>query len=234
MSDAWLQRTSLLLGNEKMSRIKSASVLVVGLGGVGSWAAEMICRSGVSRMMLVDADVVDVTNINRQMAALVSTVGQPKCEVVAARLREVNPEACIETLNVFVDAENIPSLLDGGYDFVVDAIDSLPQKAALIKNSWQRGLNIVSSLGAGAKSDLSCIRTGDLWRSEHCVLGKNLRRLLREYRGHYKLPVVYSVEDVCREALAPSPSGGKPIIGTISYYTATFGCYLAQYVVEHL
>lgn len=234
MSDAWLQRTSLLLGNEKMSRIKSASVLVVGLGGVGSWAAEMICRSGVSRMMLVDADVVDVTNINRQMPALVSTVGQPKCEVVAARLREINPEACIETLNVFVDAENIPSLLDGGYDFVVDAIDSLPQKAALIKNSWQRGLNIVSSLGAGAKSDLSCIRTGDLWRSEHCVLGKNLRRLLREYRGHYKLPVVYSVEDVCREALAPSPSGGKPIIGTISYYTATFGCYLAQYVVEHL
>ncbi|MBQ7361323.1 MAG: tRNA threonylcarbamoyladenosine dehydratase [Bacteroidaceae bacterium] len=234
MSDAWLQRTSLLLGNEKMSRIKSASVLVVGLGGVGSWAAEMICRSGVSRMMLVDADVVDVTNINRQMPALVSTVGQPKCEVVAARLREINPEACIETLNVFVDAENIPSLLEGGYDFVVDAIDSLPQKAALIKNSWQRGLNIVSSLGAGAKSDLSCIRTGDLWRSEHCVLGKNLRRLLREYRGHYKLPVVYSVEDACREALAPSPSGGKPIIGTISYYTATFGCYLAQYVVEHL
>ena len=234
MSDAWLQRTSLLLGNEKMSRIKSASVLVVGLGGVGSWAAEMICRSGVSRMMLVDADVVDVTNINRQMPALVSTVGQPKCEVVAARLREINPEACIETLNVFVDAENIPSLPDGGYDFVVDAIDSLPQKAALIKNSWQRGLNIVSSLGAGAKSDLSCIRTGDLWRSEHCVLGKNLRRLLREYRGHYKLPVVYSVEDVCREALAPSPSGGKPIIGTVSYYTATFGCYLAQYVVEHL
>ncbi len=234
MSDAWLQRTSLLLGNEKMSRIKSASVLVVGLGGVGSWAAEMICRSGVSRMMLVDADVVDVTNINRQMPALVSTVGQPKCEVVAARLREINPEACIETLNVFVDAENIPSLLDGGYDFVVDAIDSLPQKAALIKNSWQRGLNIVSSLGAGAKSDLSCIRTGDLWRSEHCVLGKNLRRLLREYRGHYKLPVVYSVEDACREALAPSPSGGKPIIGTVSYYTAAFGCYLAQYVVEHL
>lgn len=234
MNDAWLQRTSLLLGNEKMSRIKSASVLVVGLGGVGSWAAEMICRSGVSRMMLVDADVVDVTNINRQMPALVSTVGQPKCEVVAARLREINPEACIETLNVFVDAENIPSLLDGGYDFVVDAIDSLPQKAALIKNSWQRGLNIVSSLGAGAKSDLSCIRTGDLWRSEHCVLGKNLRRLLREYRGHYKLPVVYSVEDACREALAPSPSGGKPIIGTVSYYTAAFGCYLAQYVVEHL
>lgn len=234
MSDAWLQRTSLLLGNEKMSRIKSASVLVVGLGGVGSWAAEMICRSGVSRMMLVDADVVDVTNINRQMPALVSTVGQPKCEVVAARLREINPEACIETLNVFVDAENIPSLLDGGYDFVVDAIDSLPQKAALIKNCWQRGLNIVSSLGAGAKSDLSCIRTGDLWRSEHCVLGKNLRRLLREYRGHYKLPVVYSVEDACREALAPSPSGGKPIIGTVSYYTAAFGCYLAQYVVEHL
>ena len=230
----WLQRGELLLGADRQQRLKNARILVVGLGGVGSWAAEMLCRAGVGAMTLVDADVVDVTNINRQMPALVSTVGQPKCEVVAARLREINPDACIETRNIFVDAENIPLLLGGGYDFVVDAIDSLPQKAALITECWQRGLNIVSSLGAGAKGDLASIRIGDLWRSEHCVLGKNLRRLLREHRGRYKLPVVYSVEDARREALAPAPGGGKPIIGTVSYYTATFGCYLAQYVVEHL
>ena len=234
MSDAWLQRTALLLGDEKVGRMKAASVLVVGLGGVGSWAAEMICRSGVGRMMLVDADVVDVTNINRQMPALVSTVGRPKCDVVAARLREINPQADIVAVNMFVDADNIPSLLDGGYDYVVDAIDSLPQKAALIVECWQRGLNIVSSLGAGAKGDLSLIRIGDLWRSEHCVLGKNLRRLLRDYRGKYRLPVVYSMEDARKDALAPSPAGGKPIIGTVSYYTTTFGCYLAAYVIENI
>ncbi|MBR5891416.1 MAG: tRNA threonylcarbamoyladenosine dehydratase, partial [Bacteroidaceae bacterium] len=208
--------------------------LVVGLGGVGSWAAEMLCRSGVGHLTLVDADLVDVTNINRQMPALVSTVGRPKCDVVAARLREINPQADIVAVNMFVDADNIPSLLDGGYDYVVDAIDSLPQKAALIVECWQRGLNIVSSLGAGAKGDLSLIRIGDLWRSEHCVLGKNLRRLLRDYRGKYRLPVVYSMEDARKDALAPSPAGGKPIIGTVSYYTTTFGCYLAAYVIENI
>ncbi|MBR5891645.1 MAG: tRNA threonylcarbamoyladenosine dehydratase, partial [Bacteroidaceae bacterium] len=195
MSENWLQRTELFLGSERLARLASSRVLVVGLGGVGSWAAEMLCRSGVGHLTLVDADSVDVTNINRQMPALISTVGRPKCDVVAARLREINPSADIVAVNMFVDADNIPSLLDGGFDYVVDAIDSLPQKAALIVECWQRGLNIVSSLGAGAKGDLSLIRTGDLWRSEHCVLGKNLRRLLRDYRGKYRLPVVYSMED---------------------------------------
>ena len=234
MSENWLQRTELFLGSERLARLASSRVLVVGLGGVGSWAAEMLCRSGVGHLTLVDADLVDVTNINRQMPALVSTVGRPKCDVVAARLREINPQADIVAVNMFVDADNIPSLLDGGYDYVVDAIDSLPQKAALIVECWQRGLNIVSSLGAGAKGDLSLIRIGDLWRSEHCVLGKNLRRLLRDYRGKYRLPVVYSMEDARKDALAPSPVGGKPIIGTVSYYTTTFGCYLAAYVIENI
>ena len=234
MSENWLQRTELFLGSERLARLASSRVLVVGLGGVGSWAAEMLCRSGMGHLTLVDADLVDVTNINRQMPALVSTVGRPKCDVVAARLREINPQADIVAVNMFVDADNIPSLLDGGYDYVVDAIDSLPQKAALIVECWQRGLNIVSSLGAGAKGDLSLIRIGDLWRSEHCVLGKNLRRLLRDYRGKYRLPVVYSMEDARKDALAPSPAGGKPIIGTVSYYTTTFGCYLAAYVIENI
>ena len=234
MSENWLQRTELFLGSERLARLASSRVLVVGLGGVGSWAAEMLCRSGVGHLTLVDADLVDVTNINRQMPALVSTVGRPKCDVVAARLREINPQADIVAVNMFVDADNIPSLLDGGYDYVVDAIDSLPQKATLIVECWQRGLNIVSSLGAGAKGDLSLIRIGDLWRSEHCVLGKNLRRLLRDYRGKYRLPVVYSMEDARKDALAPSPGGGKPIIGTVSYYTTTFGCYLAAYVIENI
>ena len=235
MDDRWLQRTGLLLGEEKLARIRAARVLVVGLGGVGSWAAEMLCRSGVGHLTLIDADNVDVTNINRQMPALVSTVGQAKCDVVAARLRDINPDAEIVPLNMFVDAENIPSLLDGGrFDFVVDAIDTLPQKGDLIVACWQRGIKIVSSLGAGAKGDLSAIRRGDLWRSEHCVLGKNVRRLLREYRGRYKLPVIYSMEDARKEAIAPAPGGGKPIIGTVSYYTAAFGCHLAAYVIENI
>ena len=235
MGDKWLQRAELFLGSDRLEYLKSARVLVVGLGGVGSWAAEMIARSGVGSMTLVDADNVDVTNINRQMPALVSTVGRAKCDVVAERLRDINPAGSFVAVNMFVDADNIPQLLDeGNYDFVVDAIDSLPQKAALIIACWERGLKIVSSLGAGAKGDLSCIRVGDLWRSEHCVLGKNLRRLLRDFRGKYKLPVVYSTEDARKQAVCPSPEGGKPLIGTVSYYTTTFGCYLAAYTIENL
>ncbi len=235
MEEKWLQRTGLLLGEEKLKRIKAARVMVVGLGGVGSWAAEMLCRAGVGHLTLIDADCVDVTNINRQMPALSSTVGKAKCDVVADRLRDINPRAGIVPMNMFVDGGNIPSLLDGGnFDFVVDAIDTLPQKGALVTACWQRGINIVSSLGAGAKGNLSSIRRGDLWRSEHCVLGKNMRRLLREYRGRYKLPVIYSVEDARKEAVAPSPDGGKPLIGTVSYYTTVFGCYLAEYVIENL
>ncbi len=235
MEDMWLQRTELFFGSERLARIKSSRVLVVGLGGVGSWAAEMICRSGVGCMTLVDADTVDVTNLNRQMPALVSTIGKVKCEVVAERLRAINPAGSFVALDMFVDADNIPQLLDeGNFDFVVDAIDTLPQKAALITACWERGIKIVSSLGAGAKGDLSCIRVGDLWRSEHCVLGKNLRRLLRDMRGRYKLPVVYSVEDARKHAVCPSPGGGKPHIGTVGYYTTTFGCYMAAYVIENL
>ena len=119
MDDRWLQRTGLLLGEERLNRIKRARVMVVGVGGVGSWAAEMLCRSGIGHLTLIDADSVDVTNINRQMPALHSTVGQPKCDVVAERLRDINPAAEIVSINTFVDKENIPSLLDSGnFDFV--------------------------------------------------------------------------------------------------------------------
>lgn len=235
MNNAWLQRTRLFLGDDKLARLGASHVLVVGLGGVGSWAAEMICRSGVGTLSIVDADYVDVTNINRQMPALVSTVGMLKCDVVASRLRDINPAAKIIPYNMFVDADNIPGLLESNdYDYVVDAIDSLPQKAELITACWKRGIKIISSLGAGAKGNLASICIGDLWRSEHCVLGKNLRRLLRDYRGHYKLPVVFSVENVRKHAVSPSPNGGKPLIGTVGYYTTVFGCYLAEHVIENL
>ena len=191
MDNHWLQRGNLILGDEKSVRLSSAHILVVGLGGVGSWAAEMLCRAGVGQFTLVDADVVDVTNINRQMPALCSTVGQPKCNVVAERLKAINPDVKLIVKQEFIERDNIDELLDGAqYDFVVDAIDSLDSKAALICGCWQRGVKIVSSMGAGAKCDLSLIRIGDLWKSEQCTLAKNLRRLLRQWRGQYKLPVV--------------------------------------------
>ena len=235
MTDNWLQRGRLLLGEEKQERLKNAHLLIVGLGGVGSWAAEMLCRAGVGEFTIIDADVVDTTNINRQMPALASTVGKPKCEVVAERMRAINPCARINVKRLFVDPENIEAIMnEADFDFVVDAIDTLEPKGALIRECWKRGTRIVSSMGAGAKCNLADIRTGDLWKSEHCTLAKNMRRLLREWRGQYKLPVIYSMEQPRESAIMQNPDGGKPIIGSLAYFTATFGCYMAEYVIKEI
>ena len=235
MTDNWLQRGTLLLGEEKQERLAQAHLLIVGLGGVGSWAAEMLCRAGAGAMTIIDADVVDVTNINRQMPALASTVGQPKCDVVAERLRAINPDVRITVKQMFITPENIPALLDeGGFDFVVDAIDTLDPKGALIRGCWERDIKIISSMGAGAKCNLADIRCGDLWKSEHCTLAKNVRRLLRDARDKHKLPVIFSAEEPRRDAIQPNPQGGKPIIGSLAYFTATFGCYIAEYVIKNI
>lgn len=235
MEKNWLQRGELLLGSERQERLAKAHIMVVGLGGVGSWAVEMLCRAGVGSFTIIDADNVDVTNVNRQMPALASTVGLPKCDVVAARLREINPQVKLRVERVFIDEENIPQLLSATpCDFVVDAIDTLPSKAGLIIQCWEQGIRIVSSMGAGAKMNLADIRQSDLWKSEHCTLAKNLRRLLRDYRGKYRLPVVYSCEPPHAEAICPNPGGGKPIIGSLGYFTAVVGCHLAEYVIKEL
>lgn len=231
----WLQRGTLLLGDERQKRLCNAHVLIVGLGGVGSWAAEMLCRAGVGSFTLVDADVVDVTNINRQMPALVTTVGRAKCDVVAERLQSINGDVSVTVERIFVDEVNIPQLMFGQpYDFVVDAIDSLPSKAALITYCWQHDVRIISSMGAGAKCDISQIRIGDLWHTEHCTLAKNLRRMLRNTSAWASLPVVFSIEPPIKSAIVPNPSGGKPLIGSIGYFTAVFGCCLAEYVIKNI
>lgn len=235
MGEYWLQRGELLLGEEKQKRLRNAHLLIVGLGGVGSWAAEMLCRAGVGRFTIVDADVVDVTNINRQMPALHSTVGMAKCDVVAQRLRAINPDVLLDARTLFIDEENIPGLLDGSsFDYVIDAIDSLEPKCALIRNCWERRVRIVSSMGAGAKCNLDGIRSGELWKTEHCTLAKNVRRMLRDFKGKEKLPVVYSTEPPRKDAICPNPKGGKPIIGSLAYFTATFGCYLSEHVIKEI
>ena len=215
--------------------MRRAHILVVGLGGVGSWAAEMLCRAGAGAMTIVDADVVDITNINRQMPALASTVGMPKCDVVAGRLKAINPDIVITVKQQFINSDNIPAMFDeGNFDFVVDAIDTLEPKGALIRECWARGIRVISSMGAGAKCNLADIRQGDLWKSEHCTLAKNVRRLLRDARGKHRLPVVYSMEEPRKSAIRPNPDGGKPIIGSLAYFTAAFGCHIAEYVIKEI
>lgn len=233
----WKQRTRLLLGEEKSERLRRAHVLVVGVGGVGAYAAEMLCRAGVGRLTLVDADTVQPTNINRQLPALHSTLGQPKVEVLAARFRDINPEVELTVLPVFLKDENIPQLLDAvRYDFVVDAIDTLAPKCHLITEALRRRIKIVSSMGAGAKSDITQIRFADIWDTYHCGLSKAVRKRLQKMGIRHKLPVVFSTEQAAPKAvlLTDDERNKKSTCGTVSYMPAVFGCYLAEYVIRRL
>lgn len=233
----WKQRTRLLLGEEKSERLRQAHVLVVGVGGVGAYAAEMLCRAGVGRLTLVDADTVQPTNINRQLPALHSTLGQPKVEVLAARFRDINPEVELTVLPVFLKDENIPQLLDAArYDFVVDAIDTLAPKCHLITEALRRRIKIVSSMGAGAKSDITQIRFADIWDTYHCGLSKAVRKRLQKMGIRHKLPVVFSTEQTDPKAvlLTDDEQNKKSTCGTVSYMPAVFGCYLAEYVIRRL
>lgn len=233
----WKQRTRLLLGEEKMERMQQAHVLVVGLGGVGAYAAEMICRAGVGRMTIVDADTVQPTNINRQLPALHSTMGREKAEVLAARFKDINPDIQLTVLPVFLKDDNIPELLDAArYDFVVDAIDTLAPKCYLIAEALKRHIKIVSSMGAGAKSDITQIRFADIWDTYHCGLSKAVRKRLQKLGIKRKLPVVFSTEQADPKAvlLTEDEQNKKSTCGTVSYMPAVFGCYLAEYVIKRL
>lgn len=233
----WKQRTRLLLREEKMERLQQAHVLVVGLGGVGAYAAEMICRAGVGRMTIVDADTVQPTNINRQLPALHSTMGREKAEVLAARFKDINPDIQLTVLPVFLKDDNIPELLDAArYDFIVDAIDTLAPKCYLIAEALKRHIKIVSSMGAGAKSDITQIRFADIWDTYHCGLSKAVRKRLQKLGIKRKLPVVFSTEQADPKAvlLTEDEQNKKSTCGTVSYMPAVFGCYLAEYVIKRL
>ncbi len=237
MMEEWKQRTQLLLGDEKMERLQRAHVLVVGLGGVGAYAAEMICRAGVGRMTIVDADTVQPTNINRQLPALHTTIGKQKAEVLEARFKDINPELELRVLPVYLKDENIPELLDAAtYDFVVDAIDTLAPKCHLIAEAMKRHIKIVSSMGAGAKSDITQVRFADIWDTYHCGLSKAVRKRLQKMGIRRKLPVVFSTEQADPKAvlLTEDEMNKKSTCGTVSYMPAVFGCYLAEYVIKRL
>ncbi|WP_300699167.1 tRNA threonylcarbamoyladenosine dehydratase [Bacteroides sp.] len=235
--EEWKQRTQLLLGDEKMERMRRAHVLVVGLGGVGAYAAEMICRAGVGRMTIVDADTVQPSNINRQLPALHSTIGRKKAEVLESRYKDINPDLELTVLPVFLKDENIPELLDAAsYDFVVDAIDTLSPKCHLIAEAMKRHIKIVSSMGAGAKSDITQVRFADIWETYHCGLSKAVRKRLQKMGIKRKLPVVFSTEQADPNAvlLTEDEMNKKSTCGTVSYMPAVFGCYLAEYVIKRI
>jgi tRNA A37 threonylcarbamoyladenosine dehydratase len=232
----WLERTELLLGREAMSRLKNAHVLVAGMGGVGSMAAEMICRSGVGRMTLIDADTVQPGNINRQIPALHSTLKRHKAEVMGERLMDINPDLDLRLVSEFIKDERIPELLGESPDYVVDAIDTLSPKIYLIYHSVQKGLKLTSSMGSGGKLDPSQIQVADFADTYNCRLAYVLRKKLRKLDVHGGFKVVFSAEQVAREMIiaVEGEANKKSTLGTSSYIPAIFGCTLASIVIRDL
>ena len=237
MKTHWNVRTELLLGKEKLTKLTNSKVMVVGLGGVGAAAAEMIARAGIGNMVIVDCDVVEQSNRNRQLGALVSTNGIPKVHAIGNRLKDINPDLNIEMIQVYLINEAIPNLLDQHQpDYVIDAIDTLTPKIYLIKHVIDRKIKLISSMGAGGKMDPSQILLGDISETYNCKLARYVRKRLHQ-QGIFKgVNVVFSTEKIEKERviLTDGSNNKKSVIGTISYLPPIFGCYCASVVIRNL
>ena len=231
------ERTRILLDASEQARLARAHVLVAGLGGVGSYCAEALARAGVGRLTLIDHDVVAVSNINRQLPALLSTVGQPKAELMAARIRDINPECELNVIREFLIPETVAEIVPADVDFVIDCIDSLNCKVALVATSVERGLKVASSMGAGNKLDPTRIRIADISKTEMCPLASVMRKRLRK-RGIPKGVLTVFSDEPGRAPLPPQPVEGRgrvrAVNGTISYMPPLFGLMLAGAVVQRL
>ncbi|WP_294223743.1 tRNA threonylcarbamoyladenosine dehydratase [Chryseobacterium sp. sg2396] len=237
MDKYWLERTELLIKEEGLEKLNKANVLVVGLGGVGSFAAEFLARAGVGKMTVVDGDTVDITNVNRQLPALHSTVGKHKVDVVAERLLDINPQLHLTKINEFLNPERMEEVLDADtFDFVLDCIDSVTPKLSLIIAAKRRRIKIVSSMGAGGKTDPSKVLVRDISKTEHCHLARQIRKRLRKVKIDKGIRCVFANDIQDEESLKMTDGTNykRSFYGTISYMPAIFGLYAAAEVINHL
>ena len=235
MSD-WLTRTELILDEEKLTKLKNSNVLVVGLGGVGAYAAEMICRAGLGSMTIVDGDRIHSTNRNRQLPALKSTEGLAKAEVMGKRIKDINPEINLTIIQEYLKDDRMIEVLETGYDYVVDAIDTLSPKIFLIYHSLQRKYPLVSSMGAGGKFDPTKVCISDISQTTDCSLARILRKKLHRLGVREGFTAVYSTESIDKsKILATKGEQNKAsIVGTISYLPAAFGIACASVVLRDI
>jgi tRNA A37 threonylcarbamoyladenosine dehydratase len=231
-------RSELLLGYEAMEKLQSSHVLVVGLGGVGAYCAEQLCRAGIGEMTIVDADVVEYSNFNRQLLALENTLKRPKAEVMAERLRQINPEIKLNVVQEFVRDEGTEKLLSRAkYDYVIDAIDSLSPKVYLIYFALQRNFRVISAMGAGGKKDPSLVRVADIKKTYQCGLAHAIRKRLHRLGVKSGFNAVFSPEIVPKNAIEIDPNSDinkLSVVGTISYMPAVFGCFMAAEVIKEM
>jgi len=226
----------MILGVEGLNKLKAARVLIVGLGGVGAYAAEMICRAGVGSMTIVDGDIIHTSNRNRQLPALKSTEGKSKADEMGKRLKDINSDLDLTVIEEYIRDERMIEILDAGYDYVVDAIDTLSPKIFLIYHSLQRKLPIVSSMGAGGKYDPLKINITDISETTDCTLARILRKRLHRLGVRDGVTAVFSPEVIDKKKILPTTGeqNKASIVGTISYMPAAFGIACASVVIRDL
>ena len=233
----WKDRTRLLIGDEGVNKLNNSHVLVVGLGGVGAYAAEQLARAGVGKLTLVDGDVVNATNRNRQLLALCSTEGRPKAEVMAERLRDINPDIELEVINQYMKDDAIIELVSKPYDYVVDAIDTVAPKVFLLYYAKQNNQRVVSCMGAGGKFHPDRIEIADIAQSNHCRLAFYIRKRLHRLGVFDGITAVFSPEPVDGSAIVTEgveEQNKVSNVGTISYMPAAFGIFCASAVINGL
>jgi tRNA threonylcarbamoyladenosine dehydratase len=233
---SWQERTELLIKKENLDQLRRAHVFVAGLGGVGAFAAEMLCRAGVGRMTIADSDQVHASNRNRQLLALNSTQGERKVRLMGERLLDINPYMELTMIDEFLRDERTNEILETPFDYLVDAIDTLSPKIYLIRQAMKKGLPLVSSMGAGGKLDPERVLVADFSRTHNCNLARMLRKRLKKLGITKGFKAVFSTELISDEAMVPvlDEPNKKTTVGTISYMPAIFGCVCASVVIRDL
>ncbi len=232
----WQERAELLFKEEGLKNLKNSNVLIVGLGGVGSFAAEFVARAGVGKMTIVDGDTVDITNINRQLPALHSTVGLNKVDVVGDRLMDINPELELTRINEFLSPERTHEIVTDDFDYVMDCIDSVTPKLNLIIAAKRKKIKVVSNMGAGGKFLASKVQVKDISKTDVCPLAKNVRKRLKKAGISKGVKAVFSTEvpDESSVKLTDGSNFKKSFYGTNSWMPALFGLHAAETVIKYL
>jgi tRNA threonylcarbamoyladenosine dehydratase len=233
----WLGRTELLIGKQALQTLAQSHVMIVGLGGVGSYAAEFIARSGIGNMTIIDGDVVDPTNRNRQLPALATNHGQPKADIMAERLQAINPQLQLQVVKQFINPQMVEDLLNTQPHYIIDAIDSITPKLTFIRMAYEKKLSMVSSMGAGAKLDPTKLQVVDISKTYNCPFAQQIRKVLkRQHNIRRGIKVVFSPEEPNKQSLMLTDGSNykKSAYGTISYLPAVFGAVCASVVIRDL
>jgi len=233
----WLQRSEALIGKENLEKLQKAHVLIAGLGGIGSFAAEYIARAGIGTMTIVDGDIVEASNRNRQLPALISTEGQSKAQLMAVRLKDINADLKLNVFETYLVETKIQEVLSSAkYDYVIDAIDTITPKVSLIKNCLLQNIPLVSAMGAGGKLDPEKVRIADIHQTYNCTLAQQVRKTLRKWKIKGNFKAVFSAElpDKSKVQYVEGARHKKSYLGTISYMPSLFGCFCASVVIRDL